>query len=219
MYNKYESDIDRKSLFTERSAPQVKEEYGIVLDFLQHGQIIDAMRRPVAQLIGMDHLSLLEVAPKKGAFLKPMEKVYIGADKREKIHHITRKLSYNDLTETAKIALEGIIKEAIDNQQDKVTKLFNTAGPISTRQHQLELIPGIGKKHMWAIIEEREKKPFANLEDLKERVSLIPHPLNSVIRRVIEELGEMDKYRIVLPMLDLKSVKTVEGDPMPEGSE
>ena len=101
----------------------------------------------------------------------------------------------------------------------KVTKLFNTAGPLSTRQHQLELIPGIGKKHMWAIIDEREKKPFLSLEDLKERVSLIPHPLSSVIKRAIEELEDMDKYRIILPILDLKSVNTVEGDPIPEGLE
>lgn len=106
------------------------------------------------------------------------------------------------------------------NQQERITKIFNTAGPVSTRQHQLELIPGIGKKHMWAIIEEREKKPFASMEDLKARVPLIPNPLNSVIRRAIEELEELDKYRIILPVLDLSTVKTVEGKPMPpEASE
>jgi len=194
---------DRKSLFTQRSSPRVHEEYGIVLDFLQHGHLSDPSRRPVAQIIGIDHLSLLEVAPKKGVFLKPLEKVYVGVEKREKIHHITKKINFNDLTETAKIALEDLIKEAINNQIDKIVDLFNNAGPISTRQHQLELIPGIGKKHMWAIIEEREKKTFNDLEDLKNRVPSTPNPLKAVIKRAIEELEGVDKYKIVLPRLKL----------------
>jgi len=147
---------------------------------------------------------LLEVAPKKGVFLNPLEEVYIGIEKRDKIHHITRKISYNELTETAKITLEGLVKEAVDKQLSKIVELFNTAGPISTRQHQLELIPGIGKKHMWAIIDEREKKPFESLEDIKERVPSIPNPLNAVMKRALEELEGVDKYKIILPRLKLK---------------
>ncbi|MFA5406848.1 MAG: DUF655 domain-containing protein [Candidatus Nanoarchaeia archaeon] len=191
-------------------APRVHEDNGIVLDFLQHGHMSDLSRRPVAQVIGIEHLSLLEVAPRRGIFLKPLDRVYIGIDKRDQIHHITRKIEYNDLTETAKMTLESIIKEAIMNQLDRIMTLFNTAGPVSTRQHQLELIPGIGKKHMWAIIEEREKKPFVSIEDLKERVPLIPSPLKSVIKRAMDELEGIDKYQIVLPRLDLSKTKTQE---------
>ena len=195
---------DGKSLYTERAGPTVHEKNGIVLDFLQHGHLSDSSRRPVAQIIGVDHLSLLEVAPKKGVFLNPLEEVYIGIEKRDKIHHITRKVTYSELTETAKITLEGLVKEAVDKQLDKIVELFNTAGPISTRQHQLELIPGIGKKHMWAIIDEREKKPFESLEDIKSRVPSIPNPLNAVMKRAIEELEGTDKYKIVLPRIKLK---------------
>lgn len=194
----------RKSLYTERRSPRVHEENGIVLDFLQHGHLNDPSRRPVAQIIGVDHLSLLEVAPKKGVFLKPLEKVYVGADKRDKVHHITKKINYEDLTETAKVTLKEIIKDKLKSQVDKVLELFNKAGPISTRQHQLELIPGIGKKHMWSIIEEREKKPFKDLKELKERVPSIPDPMKAVTKRAIEEIEGMDKHKIILPRLNLK---------------
>ncbi len=202
--------FNERPMFNQRMAPRIREEHGIVLDFLQHGHMSDASRRPVAQVIGIEHFSLLEVAPRRGIFLKPLDRVYIGIDKRDQIHHITKKIEYDELTETAKMTMEGIVKEAIMSQLDKIIDLFNTSGPISTRQHQLELIPGIGKKHMWAIIEEREKKPFNSIEDLKERVPLIPSPLKSIIKRALNELEGVDKYRIILPRLDLSKVKTQE---------
>ncbi len=202
----YQRRFNDKSLFNRRTAPRVHEENGIVLDFLQHGHLSDPSRRPVAQIIGVEHLSLLEVAPKKGVFLKPLDTVYIGIEKRDKIHHITKKASYNELTETAKITLKGLIEETIMNHQEMIIDLFNKAGPISTRQHQLELIPGIGKKHMWAIIEERDKKLFKDIEDLKLRVPLIPDPVKAVIKRAMDELEETDKYKIILPRINLKEL-------------
>ncbi len=192
-----------------RRGPRIREENGIVLDFLQHGHINDSSHRPVAQVVGVNHLSLLEVAPKKGVFLQPLEIVYIGVEKRDKVHHIIRKINFNDLTETAKLNLEDIIEQVVNNNPQVIVDLFNKAGPISTRQHQLELIPGIGKKHMWAIIEEREKKPFSSIEDIKLRVPLMPDPIKSFIRRVIEELEGVDKHRIVLPLINLSSYKKV----------
>ena len=38
--------------------------------------------------------------------------------------------------------------------------------------HMLELLPGVGKKHMWEIIEARKDKPFESFEDIKNRVKL-----------------------------------------------
>lgn len=209
MMNYQRGGYESKSLFSDyRQAPVVKENNGIVLDFLQHGHISDPARRPVAQLIGVEHLSLLEVAPKKDVYLKSMELVYIGIDKRDKIHHITRKIEFNDLTETAKMNLQSIVEEAVNKSIDKIVDFFNNSQAVSTRQHQLELIPGIGKKHMWAIIDEREKKPFSSIEDLKERVSLIPNPIKPIIKRAMDELEGVDKYKIILPRLDLSKVTT-----------
>ena len=54
--------------------------------------------------------------------------------------------------------------------------------------HKLELIPGIGKKHTQMILEEREKEPFKNFEDLKERVPLLGDPVDMLAKRVRLEL-------------------------------
>ena len=60
----------------------------------------------------------------------------------------------------------------------------------------MELLPGIGKKHMWEILEKRDEKPFESFEDLKERVKLIPNPEKAVIKRIMMEIRGEDKYKI-----------------------
>ena len=66
-----------------------KEEYAIVLDFLQHGYPFDKRpshkKTPIAQAIGKSNFTLLELVPKVDIFLQPYEEVYIGAEKRG--HH------------------------------------------------------------------------------------------------------------------------------------
>ena len=64
------------------------------------------------------------------------------------------------------------------------------------RMHQLELLPGMGKKHMWEVIEARKEKPFENFEDLKNRVKLLPNPKQVVIKRILLEMEGKDKHRI-----------------------
>lgn len=59
----------------------------------------------------------------------------------------------------------------------------------------MELIPGIGKKYMWQIINERERKPFESFEDLKTRTE-IPDPAKLIAKRIIEELAGESKYRL-----------------------
>ena len=59
--------------------------------------------------------------------------------------------------------------------------------------HALELIPGIGKKLMWQILEERERRPFESFEDLQRRVN-IPDPVKLLTRRILRELSEDEKY-------------------------
>ena len=64
------------------------------------------------------------------------------------------------------------------------------------RRHQIELLPGIGKKHMNEILEEREKAPFTSFKDIKERVKLIPDPEKAVIKRILQELQGEEKYSL-----------------------
>jgi putative nucleotide binding protein len=175
---------------------QRREKYGIVLDFLPHGHPFKGERSPVAQLLGQDFFTLLEVAPKRDVVLKQGDMVYLGPDKRDKIHHVLGRISANDLTQTAKIELERFVTDLVDKKKDFFIGFFNKSGPISMRLHQLELLPGIGKRHMWKILEERKATPFKSFDEIKERVELIPDPKKMIIKRIIEEMSETDKYRI-----------------------
>ena len=64
--------------------------------------------------------------------------------------------------------------------------------------HSLELLPGLGKKHMWQILEERRGEPFKDFDDLKKRVKLIPDPEKIIIRRILKELEREEKHYIFL---------------------
>jgi len=177
-----------------------KEEYAIILDFLPNGYPFDTRpshrKTAIAQAIGKNHFVLLELVPKKGVSLKIGEEVYIGDGKRERIHHITGKMMSNKLTETAKGEVEYVIKDMIKGNEKRFVEFFNKAGPINTRRHQIELLPGVGKKHMWEIIEKREEKEFESFEDIRNRVKLLPDPEKIVIKRILMEMGGEDKYRL-----------------------
>jgi len=177
-----------------------KEEVAIVLDFLPNGYSNDSrpmhMKTAIVQGLGKDHFTLLELVPKKGIFLQPYEEIYIGEGKREKIHHISGKLDYDKLTPTARTELEFVIKELVEKSPDGFLDFFNKAGPLTTRMHQLELLPGLGKKHMWEIIEERKDEPFTSFADIKKRVKLMPDPEKVIIKRILAELSGKEKHLI-----------------------
>ncbi len=177
-----------------------KEEIAIVLDFLPNGYHYDErplyMKTPIAQSIGKEHFVLLELVPKKGVHLQPMEEVYIGDGKRDKIHHIVGKMPVSKLTATAKSGLELTIRDIVKKNEKKFVDFFNKAQPLSTRMHQLELLPGLGKKHMWEIIETRREKPFESFDDLKNRVKLMPDPEKTIIKRILQELEGTEKHKI-----------------------
>lgn len=177
---------------------ETKEEYAIVLDFLQHGYAFDPRpmyrKTPIAQAIGKEHFSLLELVPKKGIFLKPHEEVYIGEGKRDKIHHIVGKITTEKLTSTAMSELDPIVEEAVIRNEKRFIEFFNAAQPLTTRMHQLELLPGLGKKHMWEILEARKEKPFESFDDLKNRVKLMPDPKKIIVKRIFQELSGKEKH-------------------------
>ena len=181
-----------------------REEYAVVLDFLQNGYPFSNdgsyKKRPIAQAIGTKKLTLLELAPKEGVFLQPHEKVYVGNMKREKVHHIVTRLSYSKLTPTAKSELVYALDKIVEEDESRYVEFFNKAVPLSTRMHSLELLPGMGKKRMWELIEEREDRPFESLKDINERVKLLPVAKEMVRKRIIKELeGEEKHYLFVRP--------------------
>ncbi|MBI3334234.1 DUF655 domain-containing protein [Candidatus Pacearchaeota archaeon] len=175
-----------------------KEDYAIVLDYLPYGYPMGGKGQPVVQAIGEKTLALLELVPRRGITLQPKEKVYIGPEKRDKIYFIAGRLSKEKLTETAKIQLQEFIENVVAEQEKKFVDFFNTAQAINTRLHQIELIPGFGKKHTKELLEVREQKPFESFEDMRTRIKNIPDPKKAIERRLIEELSERQRFSLFI---------------------
>ena len=160
--------------------------------------------QPVAQVLGDEYFSLLEVILRESMPVKSQDRIYIGDGKRDKVKYIHGRINFDDLTAAAKEELTYIIEHLIEKKPEKFLNFFNMAGQITTRLHQLELLPGIGKRHLWAIIDERKVKPFDSFDDLKKRVPLLPNPEKMISKRIIDELQDKDKYRIFVPRIEKK---------------
>lgn len=174
----------------------MKEEFAIILEYLPNGYPLDRRRLPIAQAIGENAFTLLELVPKKDVELQIGEKVYIGKEKRDKIYYILGRLKREKLTESAKERLKEFISERVKKDEEKFIKFFNEAYAINKRMHSIELLPGFGKKHMLEIIKKREEKQFESFEDIKNRISNIPDPLKAIEKRILKELTEFERYNL-----------------------
>ncbi|WP_405303487.1 DUF655 domain-containing protein [Methanobrevibacter sp.] len=176
-----------------------KEENAVVLDYLSRGYVKSDMSKfggkAIAQAIGTEQFTLLELAPKNGVDLEIQDTVYIGKGKRDKIYRVLGKLDFENLTATSRIELEYAIRDIVEAQEDRFVEFFNTAEALSTRLHKLELIPGIGKKYMWEIIEAREEKPFESFEDFSKRLPTLADPAGMIVKRVQLELDTTNPKR------------------------
>ncbi len=177
-----------------------REEHAVVLDFLPEGHPLD--KRPshrksaIAQAIGKTRFSLLELVPKEGVFLNIGDEVYIGEGKRDKVHHIEGRITRDKLTNTASGELQVVIARLVKESEQRFIEFFNKAQPLSTRMHSLELLPGLGKKHMWEVIEARRDGDFESFADIRKRVKLLPDPQKLIIRRIMAELSGNEKHRL-----------------------
>jgi putative nucleotide binding protein len=173
-----------------------KEEHAIVLDYLPYGYPLEKKMMPLAQAIGIKRFTLLQLIPRRGIKLEIGEKVYIGDGKRDKIYYIAGRLSREKLTETAKIQLHEFIEQVVGEREKEFVEFFNSAQSINTRLHQLELLPGFGKKHTMEVIEERKNKTFESFEEMKSRVKSIPDPRKAVEKRFMEELLVRQRFNL-----------------------
>jgi len=175
------------------------EEFAYILDFLSEGYPSDPrprnLREPIIQAIGESFFTLLELSVKRNQTLKLFDRIRIGRGDRNIVNHVKRRLTDDDLTFTAKSELSNAIKIILEKRESEIIEFFNSAVPITPRMHQLELLPGIGKKNMWRIIDERKKAPFVDYSDLSKRCG-ISDPSKKILDRILTELEGNEKYHI-----------------------
>ena len=173
-----------------------KEEHAIILEYLPNGYPLEGKMMPIAQAVGEHDLTLLELVPRRDISLETGEKVYIGEGKRDKIYYILGRLKREKLTEPAKEQLQEVIKNIVVEKEKEYVTFFNESQAINKRVHQIELLPGLGKKHMKEILDGREEKPFESFEDLKQRVHNLPDPQKAIEKRIFQELTEMERFNL-----------------------
>lgn len=177
------------------------EDFAYILDYLPQGHPDDRRfkREPIAYALGENEFKLFELIPKPNITLTIGDRVYIGKEieKREQILHVKRRIGYNDLTAASQSELPFIIQGIVEKYPERFLRFYNEAQAITTRFHMLELLPGLGKKTMWAILEERKKGQFTSFKQLEERVSAVHHPEKLIAKRIELELMEPEqKYHL-----------------------
>ena len=177
------------------------EDYVYVLDYLPNGRgdLPPYKRKPIVYGMGENQFTLLELIPKNNVTFEIGERIYVGkdADKRKKIEKIKGRVNYGELTSTAHGEFPYIVLDMVHKSEERFIKFFNEASAISTRFHVLELLPGLGKKMMHDILDERKKKHFTDFEEMCERIDFLRAPDKLIAKRVELELTDPNqKYRL-----------------------
>ncbi len=173
------------------------EEYAYVLDYLPQGTPNSGFgkKEPICFAIGESEFKLFELVPKANATLNSGDRIYIGKDAnlRKEIDHVKRRISVNDLTNFANGELEYVVSEIVKNTQKRFIKFYNEAGPISLKKHLLEELPGLGKKTMMDILDERKKGEFKDFADLDARVPLLKGAEKPIVARIVLEINDKER--------------------------
>lgn len=170
----------------------------MVLDYLPEGKGFGQtkQREPIVQGIGTTWFSILEITAERGGGFKQLAEYSVpkGVESGP-LKKVKRRISINDLTNTGHEVLNEAILKIIKKNEKRFVSFFNKAQPITNRIHSLQLIPGIGKKLMWEIIDDRKRLPYLSFSDIEERVK-ISDIRKMIMNRIMQELEEEQKHRL-----------------------
>lgn len=147
------------------------------------------------QAVGETRFTLLELAAAADADLTPGDRVAVES---EVIIGVKRRLTYHTLTQAAQDRLAETIAAIIAANDQRFIDYYNNAQPIGLRQHQLDLLPGIGDTRRERIINERKQGPFEGFADLEARVDSLHDPRALLVERVLIELEKVEESRYKL---------------------
>ncbi|WP_338742069.1 DUF655 domain-containing protein [Haloplanus salilacus] len=182
------------------AAEDVDRTYAVVLDHLPHGRPGDDRpqykKSPLAYALGESAFRLLELTLDDDADVSIGDRIAVDpAGERDPVDRY-REVEYDDLSNAATSELEYVVEEIVDREERRFVDFYNEAQPITLRLHQLNLLPGIGKKLRNDVLDERKREPFESFDDLEDRIAGLHDPKGVLVDRIIEELRDEDlKYR------------------------
>lgn len=173
------------------------DRHAVVLDVLPTGRPDDNRPAhkisPLAFTLGESDFTLSELTLADESDIGFNDRISLDNDDIEASHEV----AFDGLSSAARSELEYAVEAVIDHDEQRFVDFYNDAQPITLRLHQLNLLPGIGKKLRNSILDERKREPFESFEELIERVAGLHKPREILIERILEELREEDlKYRI-----------------------
>jgi len=183
---------------TERDDAESGVPVAIVLDFLAHGRTEDDrpqyQKQPLAYALDHEDFRLYEGVLTSDAGISIGDDLPIDRSD-DRIEHLGE-VEYEDLSGGAQSELEYVVEDLVTEEEQRFVDFYNDAQPITLRLHQLNLLPGIGKKLRNSILDERKRKPFESFDELEERVDGLHNPREVIVERILEEIREDDlKYR------------------------
>lgn len=182
-----------------RPRTRTYEEHAYVLGPTRRGRsyVVRSKEGLVVTAIGESRFTLLEMLGEPRSEFQNCERLCIGKDNRTKITMVLGKIPYERLSDAAKKDLPVVVSKMVSDGEKRFVAYLNSVGPISHRVHALELIPGIGKTYMNAMLDERERKKFESYLDLQERVGL-SDPVAHITERIVSEIrgegGRMNMF-------------------------
>ena len=185
---------------TESDSDGPERRHAVVLDYLAHGLSNDSRpqyeKSPAGYALETEDFALYQVAFDEDERLTIGSEVVIEPPDAREIVTEARRVEYDDLSSGAQSELEYVVADLVEENEQRFVDFYNDAQPITLRLHQLNLLPGIGKKLRNGILDERKRKPFESFEELSERVSGLHDPDEILVERILEELRDDDlKYQ------------------------
>lgn len=177
---------------------QEDSDAAVVLDYLPHGRADDDRPQyrtnPVAYALDADRFRLLAVEFEDDVGLSIGDALAVDPPAEGATR--LREVEYGELSGGAQSELGYVVEDLVtDEQADRFVEFYQEAGPITLRLHQLDLLPGIGETLRNAITDAREREPFADFEDVEERVDGLHDPAGKVVERIMAELREPDQQK------------------------
>ena len=168
-----------------------------IIDFYPQGKSLSRKRsndyNPLAVIVTANYFEFFDVILSLGSEFSPQEQLIIKSNDKRIIN--INKINFSQLSSSALDILPSIIKDIVVAFEIRYIKFLNQAHPLTTQMHQLRLLPGVGQKRMWAILESRKKTPFTSFNDFSERTG-ISDPISLFSGRILSEINTSPKYRL-----------------------
>ena len=183
------------------SEPEAASREAVIVDYLPHGRPDDTrpqyQKAALAYALETETFDLLELTLTEDAGVNIVDRIPIDEAADNAVIEDITDIEYDDLSNSGVSELEYAIEAIIDADEQRFVDVYNDAQPISLRLHQLNLLPGIGKKLRNKIIDKRKRHPFESFADLADRVGGLHNPKEVIAERIMDELRDEDlKYKI-----------------------